>query len=279
MSDRPIIKIAPVDLPSDMNIEERLVSLNDQVVALTTPPTVISLSRIPSPQITSGLTSNGTGVQFTFSQLSLSGIDGYRVYRSSSNSFVGATQLQYLKHSALLTTSVTVVDTIPAGTAEYYWVTAVSTSGLESAPSAAQAASVTSGAVVDSTGNIKFKNIAAVSGSTSSPSTSSTTAAVVAEMTLSLTTKGNPVLMLFSTVATVNTDGLVGNFYFGFDGSQIGPTYEYSDSNRNTFSATLLIPAPAAGAHTFAVYFKQAGGGALLTCVGTSRIFSLIELG
>jgi hypothetical protein len=152
MSDRPIIKIAPADLPSDMNIEERLVSLNDQVAALTAVPTTKSLSRTPSPQITSGLVSNGVGVQFAFNQLSLSGIDGYRVYKSSTNSFTSATQLEYLKHSALLTTSVTVVDTVPAGTSAYYWITAVSTNGLESAPTAAQAASVASGSVVDLSG-------------------------------------------------------------------------------------------------------------------------------
>ena len=152
MIERPKLKIAPVDAPSDMNIEERLVFLNDQVLALTTTATTSPLPSVPVPQITQGLTSNGTGVQFTFNQLTIGGIDGYRVYRNTSNSFASASQIQYVKQSVSTTTSVVITDTTPANTTYYYWVTAVSAAGLESAPVSAQAAGVTSGSVVDSAG-------------------------------------------------------------------------------------------------------------------------------
>ena len=307
MTDRPIVKLAPLDLPTDINVEERLTFLQDQIAALTAPAQIVSLSTIPAPQITSALQPNGVGLQFTFNQLSLGGIDGYRVYRNTTSSFAGSTIIQYLKHAALTTTAVTVSDPVPANTARYYWVTAVSTSGLESAPAAAQATTVNSGSVVASDGSVSFnggvsvngtlvidtnanlllKNKLQAIGSTSNPTTQSTTFVTLPEMSVTLTTHGNKVMVIFSGVftATGSSTGSTQLFLAIFaDGTQVSPVYDWDinpdEINYNKTFSVVYLDSPTAASHTYTVGWKWSGSiSASDLAVGTQRTMQVIELG
>ena len=307
MTDRPVIKLAPLDLPTDINVEERLVYLNDQVQALLNPATTVTLGTIPAPQITSALAANGSGVEFTFNQLTIAGIDGYRIYRNTSNSFAGASQLQYLKHAALTTTSVTVRDVSAAGSIFYYWVTAVSTNGLESAPAAAQATSVKSGSVVNSDGSVSFnggvtvngtlvidsnanlllKNHVQAIGSTANPTTQSSSFVTLPDMSVSITTHGNKVMIIFTGVfsATGSSTGATQLFLAVFaDGVQVSPVYDWdihpNEIGYNKTFSIVYLDSPSAGSHTYTVGWKWSGSvSASDIAIGTQRTMQVIELG
>lgn len=106
-----------------------------------------AISAPPAPSINQTLVGTPTGFQFSFNQINLGGtqdvVDSYRVYRNTSNTFAGSALIQTIKHSPTNTGAVVVTDTINAATGAnyYYFITAVDTQGLESAATAAQAAS------------------------------------------------------------------------------------------------------------------------------------------
>ncbi len=95
----------------------------------------------PQPTVTQYVVAIPTGYQFSFNQeagLLADIISGYNVYRNSSDSFTGSTKIAHLKQDPTNSGSVVFQDQQSSTTQQYYWVTAVNTSGLESAATAAQ---------------------------------------------------------------------------------------------------------------------------------------------
>lgn len=131
--------------------------------------------------------------------------------------------------------------------------------------------------VGDMSGNLKLKNINSVVGSTSSPTTSSTTFATVPEMTVSITTKGNKVLLLFSATITCNNSQFA-DFQFFRDGVGIGEFIETSVNTNELSLSMQYSDSPSAASHTFDVRWSVQGG-ALLKALGVLRQFQVVELG
>ena len=107
------------------------------------PTTTVSLDGVvsppPPPSIASGLVLTALGYTFSFNAeggLLHDLIDGYRIYRNTTNTFTGATQIQYIAQPPIDDGAIQVQDVMPANTAVnyWYWVSAVNTSGLESTP-------------------------------------------------------------------------------------------------------------------------------------------------
>jgi hypothetical protein len=101
----------------------------------------------PAPSINQSLIGTPLGYQFSFNELSgalTSVIQTYRIYRNTTNNSGTATLLLTVPHDPKQSGAIVVNDTIvPAtGTAYFYWVSAVNTSGLESSLTAAQSGPV-----------------------------------------------------------------------------------------------------------------------------------------
>ena len=106
----------------------------------------------PAPSVTQTLVGMPTGYQFTFSQLAgilADIISGYNIYRNTSNTTVGATVIRFIPQSALNSGSFVFQDALNDAVVYYYWVSAVNTSGLESALTSAQ-----TGAISGSLGSV-----------------------------------------------------------------------------------------------------------------------------
>lgn len=106
------------------------------------------ISAPPAPSIASSLTPTPVGYQFSFnflSGLAADIVDGYNVYRNTSNSFAGATRVAFIKHNPLNIGAYVYQEAVSAGAVNFYWVTAVNTKGLESSATAAQSGSVAAG--------------------------------------------------------------------------------------------------------------------------------------
>lgn len=130
--------------------------------SVPTPTTVATLPQPPAPAISVPLTTTNVGYQFTFLQVNIptslppsATISSYKVYRSSSNTFNTATVVQTIPHNpANGGGPVVVQDVQPVGAVEYYWVSCVNVSGVESTPTPAQTGSVTSGSQLNSSGQL-----------------------------------------------------------------------------------------------------------------------------
>jgi hypothetical protein len=110
----------------------------------------------PAPSIAQNLIATPTGYQFAFNQLAgqaADQIDGYQVWRNTTNNAGTATRFQYFKHNPLNSTAVVVIDVAPNGTTYFYWVTSVNTTGLESSKTAVQSQTVGSGSITGPDGN------------------------------------------------------------------------------------------------------------------------------
>ena len=142
---------------------------------------------------------------------------------------------------------------------------------------------------VDSSGNLKLKNIAQSAGSTSSPTTSSGTYVVIPEMTKTLTTVGNNVIITFSgtffgTGAASQVQGIGVLVALFKDGAQISPDYDVvfstdaSGIGTHPLIALTFLDSPSVASHTYDIRWKLAFG----TTVGsktTCRVLQIVELG
>src|SRR5260370_42287510 len=101
----------------------------------------------------------------------------------------------------------------------YFFVSSVDTAGQEASPVAFQA-----GAITSQNAN---PNIVSPTPSTTSPSTASSSFSVIAEMTSTITTKGNPILLVFigSFVNLSGSAAVVLNLAIFKDGVQLSPTF------------------------------------------------------
>lgn len=242
----------------------------------------------PHPTIAQTLTALPLSLQFSFNQVTLpigatNVISSYRVYRNTSaNNFSGATLMRTFVHDPTRQGAITVQDNTGGGKTYYYFVTSVDTTSLESTPVGAQA-----GAVTSSNAN---PNISSPTPTTSSPQTTSTTFATLAEMTSTITTKGNPVLVIFSGtfIATFGTAAAVQLDLAIFrDGSQIGniqsTTWFASAGSGFLMDSFSELDQPAAGSHTYTAQWRvgpgQAGVGWAVTNNLKARQLQVIELG
>jgi len=133
-------------------------------------------------------------------------------------------------------------------------------------------------AAVDGSGNLLLKNVNDVVGSTSSPSTTSSTYAVIPEMTQTLTFKGNKVLLILTCDCSIPIYQC--NFAIFKDGVQLSQDYKYG-AGTSVFDLTVtlsFIDAPSAGSHTYDVRWNVNSPGSLLA-LGTARRFQIVELG
>lgn len=142
-------------------------------------------------------------------------------------------------------------------------------------------------AAVDSSGNLLLKNIAQTTATTANPTTTSTSFAIVPEMTLTITTTGaNKVLLLFTCVIGVPAGTTTFEVSFGFfkDGTQIGATYTMASIENNTSSSLYtismqLMDSPSNASHTYTVQWKNVFGAPSIEALQTYRSLQLTELG
>ena len=106
----------------------------------------------PAPTISQTLTTIPVGYTFSFYQVRLplgsrTAISTYKIYRATTSSNTAAQVVQTISHNpANNGIPIVVQDAQPNGVNMFYWVSAVSTAGLESSMTAAQTGTVTSNA-------------------------------------------------------------------------------------------------------------------------------------
>lgn len=231
----------------------------------------------PHPQISQTLTGIPLGFQFAFKQLVSptpygNQIDSYRIYRNVlANNFSGALLIRTIKHDSTHLGAVTVQDSVTGGKQYYYFVTAVDTTGQESKIGAFQGSAVTSGNANPNVGN--------AAGTTVGPATNSASFSVLAEMTQTVTTKGNKVLVTFHGVF-LETNGVCRVSIAVFrDGTQISDTVSQDlTGNALRFAVPITwIDSPSAGSHTYDIRWSTNANTA--TNDGTSRSLQVVELG
>lgn len=149
------------------------------------------------------------------------------------------------------------------------------------------------GKVSDTSGNLQLKNIGDAVGTTVGPSTTSTTYAVLAEMTQTLTFAGNKVLLIFTTSLnlqsnTTDTNPAIAIFK---DGVQLSQDYLMSGGHTGASTsvafwefpfAVSFIDHPSAGSHTYDIRWKlnsSPSPSGTLFQLGTNRRFQITELG
>lgn len=254
--------------------------------ATTAPTTTVLLDGVvsapPAPSISQFVVGTSSGYQFAFNQIALpagtqDAIDAYRVYRNTVNNSATATLLYPLKHDATATGAVVVIDPAPNAQTFYYWVSAVNKVGLESALTAAQVTAATTVTPVDASGNVILKNVAQAPGTTSGGTSSSTSYSVIPDMSVTVTTKGNRVLIAFSGICTGDVNHM---FFFALfkDGTQLTPDYQFGANS--TFTAALTwLDSPTAASHTYDMRYKTGNASFPVGVSGTSRALQLVELG
>jgi len=148
-------------------------------------------------------------------------------------------------------------------------------------------------AAVDASGNLLLKNINNGIGSTAFPTQASNTYAVIPEMTTTVTTKGNKVLIIFSgtfadTGSPPPTGRLTNIFALFRDGVQISQDYVADVNSPSYYNydfqfSLSFIDSPTAASHTYDIRWKFAGDvNSHLLANGTggiSRTLQVVELG
>lgn len=232
----------------------------------------------PHPQITALTSAIAGGLQFSFTQLTSptpykNVIDSYRIYRNrSGNTFSGSQLIKTIPHdNSVNQKTVQVQDLLGSNQSASYFCTAVDSTGQESTqPGAFQSATVSSA---------NFNpNITQAVGSTSAPFTNSGTFAVIPEMTVTITTKGGKVLILFAGSFFFNVVG-TGAIALFRDGVQVSQSMFFSyNSTSIDFSVPInFLDAPSAGSHTYDVRWNVSPG--TVTSQGTQRQLQVVELG
>lgn len=238
----------------------------------------------PHPTIAQVLTAIPLGFKMAYQQLKSPTVYGnqiaaYKIYKNTTaNNFSGATLWETRPHdNAVAQKVVTLQDSTSGGGQNwYYFVSAVDSTGLESSPVAFQA-----GAITSQNAN---PNISSPTPTTSGPSTSSASFAVIPEMTATITTKGNKVLLLFSGTFSINTTGAdsAGTIALFRDGVQISNNIFYSTKNNDwTNLGISYLDAPSAASHTYDVrwQYNNSGNGFSFLNDATNRTFQVVELG
>jgi hypothetical protein len=119
----------------------------------------------------------------------------------------------------------------------------------------------------------------AVQGSAANPSTASTSAVLMTDMTLAMTTTGGPVLVLFTAAVSAAIASTAVIFEIYLDGAPTGTGRQVSPS---AAGETVIVPlmslfVPSAGAHTFTIRWYVAGPAGAATSSGTQRSMTVVE--
>ena len=145
--------------------------------------------------------------------------------------------------------------------------------------------SLSAGRVGDTSGNLILKNVTQAKGTTTNPQTTSSVYAVVPELTLTVTTKGNQVLVIFSCSVFVAAGSAEWGVSFAIfkDGSQLSGDYAFQarqDASQQSLATATAqyLDAPTAASHTYDVRWKALFTTAV-TATGTDRSIQLTELG
>ncbi len=110
----------------------------------------------PAPTIAQALSSNHVGYQFSFYQVRLPlnsnlTISTYKVYRNTTSVNTKAKVIATITHNpANAGTPIVIQDAQPNGTTQFYWVSAVSTAGVESTLTPAQSGTVSNTSALNS---------------------------------------------------------------------------------------------------------------------------------
>lgn len=99
----------------------------------------------PAPSMAQNLVGTPTGYQFEFNQiagLAANVIDGYAIYRNTTDSQTSATQIAYLKQNPKAAAPILFTDVAAQGQSYYYFIASVDTSGNESALTNAQTGAI-----------------------------------------------------------------------------------------------------------------------------------------
>jgi hypothetical protein len=124
--------------------------------APTTSVVLNGVTTAPSaPTISTTLAATPTGYQFSFNYeggLLADVIQGYNIYRNTSNTTSGASLIKNVSQPAQSSGVYTYQETVPNGTFYYYFVSAVNTTGLESLKTSAQSGQIIGGFVPPLTG-------------------------------------------------------------------------------------------------------------------------------
>lgn len=103
----------------------------------------------------------------------------------------------------------------------------------------------------------------------------------MANMSITITTKGGNVLLMFSGVIKTSTSGY-GHVRFDVDGTPHHDTFVHNQSgsvaDHDSIGMQWLETSLAAGSHTFKVQWKDSSGTIYQEGAGTPRIFTAIEL-
>jgi hypothetical protein len=132
----------------------------------------------------------------------------------------------------------------------------------------------------DLDGNLTFKNIKIVEGATVSPSTTSISFVAMPDMTVTITTHGYSVRIMFNGICYNSTAGQGGAFALWRDGSALanvaGGSFISSAANdEHGCSLSFTDYAPSAASHTYEIYWEATGG--TLNAVGTVRFLQVEE--
>jgi hypothetical protein len=144
----PSFRISP---PQPLNLAGA--GLNATPTATTSS---FNILRPPAPTISQSLISIPVGYQFSFLQVQLplgsqTAISTYKVYRSTTSANTTAQVIDTISHNPSNNgVPISVQDSQPNATTQFYWVSAVSTAGLESTMTPAQSGTVTNTAALNS---------------------------------------------------------------------------------------------------------------------------------
>ncbi|HEV1992516.1 MAG TPA: hypothetical protein VGR34_06595, partial [Candidatus Dormibacteraeota bacterium] len=118
---------------------------------------------------------------------------------------------------------------------------------------------------------------------TSGPTTTSTTFAVLSEMTKTITTKGNKVLITFWVIIYDATGAGGPDAIFGLfrDGTQITTSGSISLEASFAYRQVTItyVDSPTAASHTYDIRWKSSGGAHVITALTTARGLQVTELG
>lgn len=134
---------------------------------------------------------------------------------------------------------------------------------------------------VDGNGNLLLKNLLSAVGTTSNPATSSLTYSVIPEMTLTGTTFGNKVMIIFTAVMQAPFQG--GFVAIFRDGSQITTDFESASVVNGVTSVQLsgltFLDNPSAASHTYDIRYKAVNVANAFGMSGTARTLQVLEMG
>jgi hypothetical protein len=136
-------------------------------------------------------------------------------------------------------------------------------------------------AAADASGNLLLKNINSPTPTTGGPTTTSTTWVDLEEMTVTITTRGNKVLIVGNAVVSHNTAGCYVDIILYVDSAVVTQTmsrYKSVAGGDYGSVAFCYICQPSAASHTFKIQWRVVGAGTA-TSLTTCRNFQVLEEG